>query len=63
MGLNIAMKDLFINIPGGLSIKDPAADLGALISIISLYKNVAISQKISAIGELGLRGELRKVFL
>lgn len=62
MGLNIAMKDLFINIPGGLSIKDPAADLGALISIISLYKNVAISQKISAIGELGLRGELRKVF-
>lgn len=62
MTLNLGMKDLFINIPGGLSIKDPAADLGALISIVSLYKNVAISQKIAAIGELGLRGEIRKAF-
>ncbi|MEG0730035.1 MAG: S16 family serine protease, partial [Cetobacterium sp.] len=56
------MKDLFINIPGGLSINDPAADLGVLISIVSIYKNVEISQKIAAIGELGLRGEIRKVF-
>lgn len=62
MGVNIGMKDIFINIPGGLSIKDPAADLGALISMISLYKNVPISQKIAAIGELGLRGEIRKAF-
>ena len=62
MGLHLGMKDLFINIPGGLSINDPAADLGALISIVSLYRNVAISQKIAAIGELGLRGEIRKAF-
>ncbi|MGX6591364.1 DNA repair protein RadA/Sms [Cetobacterium ceti] len=62
MGLNIGMKDLFINIPGGLSIKDPAADLGVLISMVSICRNVAISQKIAAIGELGLRGEIRKAF-
>lgn len=62
MKLSLGMKDFFINIPGGLSIKDPAADLGALISLVSLYKNVAISQKIAAVGELGLRGEIRKVF-
>lgn len=62
MGMNLGMKDVFINIPGGISIKDPAADLGALISLLSVYKNVAISQKIAAIGELGLRGEIRKVF-
>ena len=62
MGMNLGMKDVFINIPGGISIKDPSADLGALISLLSVYKNVAISQKIAAIGELGLRGEIRKVF-
>ncbi|MGL4307503.1 DNA repair protein RadA [Cetobacterium sp. SF1] len=62
MGLPLGMKDLFINIPGGLSVKDPAADLGVLISILSICKNVTISQKIAAIGELGLRGEIRKAF-
>ncbi|WP_300360513.1 DNA repair protein RadA [Fusobacterium sp.] len=62
MGINLGTKDVFVNIPGGISIKDPAADLGALISLMSVYKNVEISQKIAAIGELGLRGEIRKVF-
>ncbi|MGY0394720.1 MULTISPECIES: DNA repair protein RadA [unclassified Fusobacterium] len=62
MYMNLAMKDLFVNIPGGLSIEDPAADLAVLISILSIYKGVEISQKIAAIGELGLRGEIRKVF-
>ncbi|MCI6151706.1 DNA repair protein RadA [Fusobacterium perfoetens] len=62
MGINLGNKDVFVNIPGGLSIKDPSADLGVLISLLSVYKNVEISQKIAAIGELGLRGEIRKVF-
>ena len=56
------MKDVFINVPGGLNISDPAADLGLLISMLSAYHAVEISQKIAAIGELGLRGEIRKVF-
>lgn len=62
MHISLAMKDIFVNIPGGISIADPAADLGVLISLLSIYKGVEISQKIAAIGELGLRGELRKVF-
>ncbi len=62
MGMNFGVKDVFVNIPGGIGIKDPSADLGALISLMSVYKNVEISQKIGAIGELGLRGEIRKVF-
>ncbi len=60
--LPLGMKDLFVNVPGGLAIEDPAADLAVLISILSVYKGVSISQKIAAIGELGLRGEIRKVF-
>ena len=62
MYMNLSMKDLFVNIPGGLNIEDPAADLAVLISMLSIYKGVEISQKIAAIGELGLRGEIRKVF-
>ena len=59
--LPLGMKDLFVNVPGGLAIEDPAADLAVLISLMSVYKGVEISQKIAAIGELGLRGEIRKV--
>ena len=62
MHINLSMKDLFVNIPGGLNIEDTAADLAVLISLLSIYKGVEISQKIAAIGELGLRGEIRKVF-
>lgn len=62
MGVQIMTKDLFVNIPGGINILDPASDLGVLISLLSAYRGVAISQKIAAIGELGLRGEIRKVF-
>lgn len=62
MHINLSMKDLFVNIPGGLNIEDPAADLAVLISMLSIYRGVEISQKIAAIGELGLRGEIRKVF-
>lgn len=62
MHINLSMKDIFLNIPGGLNIEDPAADLAVLISMLSIYKGVEISQKIAAIGELGLRGEIRKVF-
>ncbi len=60
MGIALGTKDLFINIPGGIMVKDPSADLGAVISILSMAKGMEISQKVGAIGELGLRGEIRK---
>ncbi|MCI7223820.1 S16 family serine protease, partial [Fusobacterium sp.] len=62
MYIPLGTKDLFVNVPGGLGINDPAADLAVLMSILSVYKGFSISQKIAAIGELGLRGEIRKVF-
>lgn len=61
LGINLGNLDLFINIPGGITIKDTSADLSVVISIFSVIKETAISQKIAAIGELGLRGEIRKV--
>jgi DNA repair protein RadA/Sms len=61
MGLNLSSMDLFINVPGGIVIKDTSADLSLVMSIMSVVKDIAISQKIAAVGELGLRGEIRKV--
>lgn len=61
MGLSLGTMDLFVNIPGGIAIKDTSADLSLVMSIMSVIKDIAISQKIAAIGELGLRGEIRKV--
>lgn len=61
LGINLGNLDLFINIPGGIAIKDTSADLSVVMSILSVIKETAISQKIAAIGELGLRGEIRKV--
>ena len=61
LGINLGNLDLFVNIPVGIAIKDTSADLSVVISIFSVIKETAISQKIAAIGELGLRGEIRKV--
>ncbi len=60
-GMTFSTKDLFVNIPGGITVKDPSADLAFLISMFSIYNGVEISQKIAAMGELGLRGEIRKI--
>ncbi len=61
LGLNLTSKDVFVNIPGGLSVRDISADLGFIVSAVSAHREFPISQKIAAIGELGLRGEIRKV--
>ena len=61
IGLNLSTKDVFVNIPGGIKIYDGAADLGVVMAMISITKGIEISQKIAALGELGLRGEIRKV--
>lgn len=61
MGFSFAQLDIFLNIPGGINIKDTSADLAIVMAIFSAIKEVEVSQKIAAIGELGLRGEIRKV--
>ena len=61
MGLNLSSMDLFINVPAQIVIKDTSTDLSLVMGIMSVVKDIAISQKIAAVGELGLRGEIRKV--
>ncbi len=53
--------DAYVNVIGGLSIDEPAVDLGAVIALASSYKNLPIPQHLAAIGEVGLTGEVRNV--
>ena len=59
--VDVNSKDIYINIPGGIDLNDRSSDLAVIFSLLSSVKGVPISQKIAAIGELGLRGEVRKV--
>lgn len=61
LSIDLGQNDIYLNIPGGIELKDQAADLSIILSLISTIKSVEISQKIAAIGEIGLRGEVRKV--
>jgi DNA repair protein RadA/Sms len=59
--LPIAEKDVFVNVTGGLDVKDPGADLGIALSIVSSAKDTPLPENSICFGELGLLGEIRKV--
>lgn len=61
LGLPLGNFDIFVNVAGGLQIKEPAADLGTALAIISSFKNISLAPKTTCFGELGLLGELRQV--
>jgi len=56
-------SDVFVNVAGGIKVLEPAADLGIALSIVSSFKNKALSPKTVAFGEVGLLGEIRRVSL
>ncbi|MCD6346208.1 MAG: DNA repair protein RadA [Bacteroidales bacterium] len=60
-GFRLAIKDVFLNMAGGLKVSDPATDMAVLAAILSSDKNEALSQNICFTGELGLSGEIRPV--
>ncbi len=61
MNLDFNINDVYVNIPGGIELKERASDLAVILSLISSVKQKAISGKIAVLGELGLRGEVRAV--
>jgi DNA repair protein RadA/Sms len=60
-GANLTNQDVFINIVGGMAIREPALDLGVSLAIMSAYKNKAIKKDMAMFGEIGLAGEIRNV--
>lgn len=59
--LNLADKDIYINIVGGLKITEPAADLAVAMAIASASKGMQLKDDAVVFGELGLSGEVRRV--
>ncbi|UCG35691.1 MAG: DNA repair protein RadA [Candidatus Omnitrophota bacterium] len=59
--LSLSSEDVFLNVAGGLRINDTAADLGAVVAIVSSFKEKDIPAGLIFIGEVGLSGELRRV--
>jgi DNA repair protein RadA/Sms len=53
--------DIYLNITGGLNIKDPSIDFAIMMAIISSYKDKALGNDCVYCGEVGLSGELRSI--
>ena len=58
-GLNMAGEDVFLNVAGGMTIDEPAADLAVIAAVASSMRNRAIRQGTAVFGEVGLAGEIR----
>ena len=60
-GLKVSQCDAYLNIIGGLTLDEPAADLAAVMAIASSYLDKPIAETMAAMGEVGLSGEIRAV--
>ena len=60
-GFKLTVKDVFLNVAGGLKISDPATDLAILACILSSNLDHAIGHQTAFAGEIGLTGEIRAV--
>jgi DNA repair protein RadA/Sms len=57
----LADQDVFVNVIGGLTVDEPAADLAIAAAIASSARNRPVAADLALIGEVGLSGELRSV--
>lgn len=60
-GLPVGSCDAYINVVGGLSLDEPAADLATVLAVASSYLDRPLGADLAAIGEVGLAGEIRSV--
>jgi len=60
-GLPLYEYDVFVNVAGGITVREPASDLAICLSVASTFLDKALSPKIVAVGEVGLLGEIREV--
>lgn len=60
-GFKLGVKDVFLNIAGGIRVEDPATDLAVICAVLSSSGDIAVSPNICFAGEVGLTGEIRPV--
>jgi DNA repair protein RadA/Sms len=60
-GVNLVAEDVFVNVAGGLTVDEPAADLAVVVAVASSVRNRAVRPGTVVFGEVGLAGEIRGV--
>jgi DNA repair protein RadA/Sms len=60
-GFRLAVKDVFLNIAGGIKVSDPAIDLAIISAVLSSNLDIPIAREVCFAGETGLSGEIRPV--
>ncbi len=60
-GFKLGVKDVFLNIAGGIKVSDPAMDMAILSSVLSSNLDIPIGREVCFAGEAGLSGEIRPV--
>ena len=60
-GFMMGAFDAYINVVGGISLDEPAVDLGVLLAVASSYLEKPVRHDLAAFGEVGLAGEVRAV--
>jgi len=60
-GLSLAGDDVYVNVAGGMTIDEPAADLSVVAAVASSVRNRGLSPSTAVFGEVGLSGEVRGI--
>jgi DNA repair protein RadA/Sms len=60
-GFKLGVKDVFLNMAGGLKVSDPACDLAVVSAVLSSNFDFAVPSDVCFCGEVGLSGEIRPV--
>jgi DNA repair protein RadA/Sms len=60
-GFHFGVKDVFVNIAGGIKVEDPSIDLAIVSALLSSYEDIPVNQHYCFAGEVGLSGEIRAV--
>jgi DNA repair protein RadA/Sms len=58
-GLNFSTDDVFVNVAGGMTVTEPAADLAVVAAVASSLRNRPVHHDTVVFGEVGLAGEVR----
>ena len=59
--LKLSTCDAYLNVVGGLTLEEPAADLATIMALASSYLDRPVEHSLAAIGEVGLTGEIRSI--
>lgn len=60
-GLHLSSHDVYVSVAGGVTVDEPAADLGVAAAVASSLRERPVDTTVVAIGEVGLAGEIRAV--